>query len=104
MQRRTTVGIVLRPDFATVQVHERACDGQPQTHAVLFGGEERVEDPIELAGRNTVSPIAYREHDLSGFELRRGYAEAPLARRDLSHRIHAIKHEIEQHLLDMYAI
>src|ERR1035441_3701770 len=36
--------------LTAVLVHDHGNDGQPQSHALRFGGEERIEDRIDVLG------------------------------------------------------
>ena len=42
-------GVVLAPDATLVRLHDRAADGEPHAESLLLGGEEGLEDPIEVA-------------------------------------------------------
>src|ERR1700681_4057049 len=50
--KRNTVGYVCRgPQPATVGFHDRTADRESHTHAVGFGGEKGVEQPVRILGR-----------------------------------------------------
>ena len=53
-------GAVLRPDAPVMRLDDRARNRQSESHAVRFGGEERVEQVRHLRFGNTAAEVHHR--------------------------------------------
>src|ERR1700686_546766 len=70
--KRGTVGYVCRgPQPATVGFHDRTADRESHTHAAGFGGEEGVEQPVRVPGRDPDAAIRHIDEHLSCLVLER---------------------------------
>src|SRR5262245_31856788 len=60
---RAAVGIATRPQAAAIGLDDRAADREPHPEPTRFGREERVEDAIARATRQTYAGIADMDLD-----------------------------------------
>src|SRR5438445_4882929 len=95
--------VVGSPHAAAMRLNDRAADGESHTRAVRLGGKERLEDLAPLLRGQPHAGIADGHHNLLVFRLLRfdGELARPI---HVLHRIHAIEHEVHQHLLQLHAI
>src|SRR5438477_10115288 len=61
VKRRAAAGIIRGPDFSPVRVNDGAADGKTKSHALLFRGEERLEDALHFFFRNAPTIVNDRD-------------------------------------------
>lgn len=70
----------------------------------MLGGVEGIEQPVGVVRRHADAIVAHRETDIAAFAPIDANLQLRLICLDLAHRIHAIKHQVEQHLLDLHPV
>src|ERR1700689_3058162 len=97
-----TVGYVCRgPQPAAMGFHDRTANRESHTHAAGFGGEEGIEEPVCILGRDPDAAIRHTyEHSvclvLAGMDHQ--FARSV---RDRLHGFQAIHHQIDNYLLQL---
>src|SRR6266404_9067249 len=95
--------VVGSPQTAAMRLNDGPADGESHTRAVRLGGKERLENLVPLLRGQTHSAISDGHQNLLVFRSLRFDSE--LARpMHILHRIHAIEHEVHQHLMKLQAI
>src|SRR5262245_25189081 len=89
------------PELPAMDLDDRPADRKPEAHAVLLGGEERLEQPRRRALRQAASGVAHDQ--LDGAAVARDRLDRQLARRAVAvaHRLEAVAHQVEDHLLEL---
>ena len=80
-----------------------AANREPQANAKGLVGHKRLEDPLQLIGRNAFAVVADGDDDLSAFRFRPKH-QPPLVRCNIGHRLACIDGQIQQELLQLHPI
>ena len=86
-----------------MRLDDRAADRQSHAHTVRLGGEEGVEQTIQVLGIDADAEVLHRhEHLVSGMLMR---ADQELARPIcLRHGLNTVHHEIDDDLLQLHPV
>src|SRR5262245_3440899 len=88
------------PELPAMDLDDRAADRKPEAHAVLLGREERLEEARRGALRQAAAGVAHDE--LDGVAVAPDRLDRQLARRAVvAHRLEAVAHQVEDHLLEL---
>ncbi len=83
---------------------DRTTDRQTDPHAFLLGGVERVEQPMDVFRLHADTTVADRKFDIAAVMPAHPNLQLRLIRLKLFHRIDAVEHQVQQHLLDLHPI
>ena|ERR1700742_2743372 len=81
-----------------MRFYDRSADGKPHSHAIFFGGEESIEDLVEICYSNTLIPDLSEEHTVLFPGMDHKYLR-PVS--DSLHRFYGVQYQIHQDLLDL---
>src|SRR5688572_1759689 len=104
MHAKTAVAISSCPDAAAVGVDDGTADGEPHSQSLGFGGDEALEDTLQLGGSYADASVRDLDDYAAGLGLARkdrDYARAVLAGADGLTRIHQ---DVQQHLLELHRV
>jgi hypothetical protein len=100
MQGGAAVEVVVgRPQASAVGVRDRPADGQPQAEALALGGEERLEDPLEVALRDSGAAVAHADHHVILPPPGARHGQVLGTGGDVLHGVAPVQHQVQQHLL-----
>src|SRR5438128_5988225 len=92
------------PQPAPMRLDDRAADRQSHTHAAGLGGVEGAEELVNRVRLDTDAGVVYRYHQLIALVWPRSNDQLPQPIADGRHGLDAVHDEIEDHLLQLYAI
>src|SRR4051812_8321197 len=87
------------PQATAMGLDDRAADRQTHTHAVWFGGEHGLEDPLDIFLADSSSGVLDRDRDRAVTKLG-AYAQKPALCGDC-HRLDRVRDQIQQQLLQL---
>src|SRR5271166_2461351 len=98
MKYGASVGAVFRPQSSMVRNDDGAANRESQPQTAFLGGDERVEDALQLLRINASAAIEHRSTNgtLAGVE-RCDNLYSAVGHRVLAHRFAGIEQEIQQH-------
>ena len=82
---------------------DAAADRQPEADTEGLVRHERLEDTLELIGRNALAAVGDGDDDLPVVRFR-PKRQPPLAGGDIGHRLASIDGQVQQELLQLHAI
>ena len=103
VSRDPPVGVAGHPDPSTVRVDDRPADRQPHAEPSGLGGDEGLEDALELRLLQAGAGIADRHLDAQSRALAGRDDQIPRAVDD-RHRLARIDQQVEDHLLELDAV
>ena len=83
---------------------DRAADRQAHPQAIGLGGDERLEEPVDQIGRYAGPAIAHGEPEIPFRVAGGGQRQSPIRGDARGHRLTRVEHEIQEHLLQLYAV
>lgn len=100
----TRLGVDRGPDTAIMGLDNRAANSQPDAHAFVLGGVEGVEDPLAVLPGPASALVANREVQLIAWTVFDMQLQKPPIRIDITHSVHSIHGQVQQHLLNLYPV
>src|SRR5450830_580174 len=95
-------GIGLDPDPSAMRLYDGARNRQADAHSLTFSGDERLEKLLGNLGRDPRTAGGHADPDMT--VAGRNDRDDEIARLRRFHGIHRIADQIEQDLLDLYAV